>query len=225
MDTQLTTADSRELANIAKAVRKASDAHVKSAFEIAEHLDRAHEVLAKHGNGTFGAWVEAECGISRRTAENYRRLLTLGDGVRERLSQTCTLEALYMLARDKTSEDVIEAVVEKAEAGERITAKAVKAIAELVMPQPEPQPEPEPEVEEETKEEEEAGPDHFPDAEEMVSQPGRNYYTTDGAISDGLYALAMAIAERYQVKGGSGFERLADALDAATTAWNAWRTE
>lgn len=138
----LPAATHRKLAAIAKNIAKAKGDHIASAFRIAVELDKAHEELARHGNGTFGAWVESECGFTLRTAENYRSLLTIGDEkVRESLSQSCTLEALYYLARDKTPEDVIEAVVERAEAGEHVGIKAVKAIEAEVVPVADDEPE------------------------------------------------------------------------------------
>lgn len=208
----------KKLAGYAKAIKLASAKHVASAFDIAENLDRAHEELAAHGNGTFGAWVETECGFTRRTAENYRKLLTLGDGVRESLSQSCTLEALYLLARDTTPEEVIEAAVEKAESGERLTAKVVKAIQAKVEPvvvedKPEAEPEPEPDIE----------PRPVVTVTDDPLPRTVASYTTDDAISQTFQDLANMLIERAAGNESDEFNEVADALDTATVAWQKWR--
>lgn len=62
----------------------------------------------------------------------------------------------------------------------------------------------------------------FADEPAPARQP--RYYTTDAAIDDAFHSLAMMLAERYQANDdGEGFTRAADALDAATNAWLAWK--
>lgn len=89
------------------------------------------DVKARLGHGEFLPWLDAEFGWSWKTAN---RFMTVADAFK--LDNLSNIEqfapsALYALASGNVPEDVREGFIAKAEAGQRVTHKAVRmAIAE-----------------------------------------------------------------------------------------------
>jgi hypothetical protein len=127
----LAPSESKALEQHAKAIDAAKIKTVESIFEIGKHLKAAHDLLANHGDGVFCKWVNERCGFTPRSARNYMGVVDAFDGKDwERLSQSCTAEALYLLSRDTTPEDCIDDAIAAAESGERITLRKAKELAE-----------------------------------------------------------------------------------------------
>ena len=83
-------------------------------------------VKGKLEHGQFSAWVEAECGFTLRTAENYIRAAAFAEGK----SETVALlppAVLYKLAAKTTPEPIVAAVMDRLSAGEVVTGQEVSA--------------------------------------------------------------------------------------------------
>lgn len=105
----------------------------KAAIDLGRELTAAQDELADHVDGTFQKWVEAETGMSRGTAYNLINVFKRF-GSRPKFGQlNISLSAQYELAKPSTPDEVIEDVIQRAEAGERITHKAAKAAAAHVV--------------------------------------------------------------------------------------------
>jgi len=112
-------------ANIDKAVARS----VESMLDVGRQLKIAHDELANHGNGTFGKWCKERLGITSRSAERYLGAIeAFGQKDCDSLSQSFTCESLYLLSRDSTPDDAIDAALKAAESGERINLQKAKAI-------------------------------------------------------------------------------------------------
>ncbi len=105
--------------------RKASQAVVEAAFEIGDRLEKARARLANYKNGTFRAWVEERCGISKSSA--YRMIdaaRNIPKEYRPTVGRYIDASALYVLSVDSCPEDATEEAIRlAAEEGERITKK------------------------------------------------------------------------------------------------------
>lgn len=124
-------ATAKRLERYAVAIDQAYSGATKNMLSICRLLSEAHAELSNHGDGTFVAWVESRCQISKRSAFRYLAIhRTFGDEDCASLAQSAPIEALEFLARDTTPEAAIEAAKELAESGERITlAKAKELVA------------------------------------------------------------------------------------------------
>jgi hypothetical protein len=78
-------------------------------------------------HGLFGKWVEAECGFTLRSAENYIRAAEFAEGKNETISLLAPT-TVYKLAARSAPPEVVEAVVAKAAAGEILPKKAVEEL-------------------------------------------------------------------------------------------------
>lgn len=83
------------------------------------------EVKAALGHGQFGAWLESEFGW---TYESARRFMRVAEVFGENTQIVgFALSALYALASGTVSDEVRQEFIAKAEAGERVTHRDVKA--------------------------------------------------------------------------------------------------
>lgn len=78
------------------------------------------KVKARVPHGTFGTWIEAELGITPRTALNYMGAARLVGSIPEPARETVSLlppAALYKLAAPSTPQVVVDEMVRAAESG------------------------------------------------------------------------------------------------------------
>jgi hypothetical protein len=97
----------------ASRIRKLLKATVPTIIEVGRSLI---EVKAQLDHGKFGDWVDAECGFSLSSAENYMRVAErFGDkiGTVANLSPT----TVYRLAAKSTPPEVVEAALQRAAKG------------------------------------------------------------------------------------------------------------
>ncbi len=112
---------------------------IKNIFIIGTELAKAHEKLARHGNGVFGQWVEERCGIGRHRALNYMRVSEVfGAEDCRKFIQTFDNSAMYLLSAPSTPREALDAAIERADAGEKITHKIAKEIVAKFKPEPKP---------------------------------------------------------------------------------------
>lgn len=84
------------------------------------------EVQTRLGNGQFDAWLSAEFDWSRRTAYNFIGVFKEFRGRANFAQMDVATSALYLLAAPSTPAEVRDELLERAEAGERITHGDVK---------------------------------------------------------------------------------------------------
>lgn len=101
----------------------------QDALEIGAKLLEVKNLL---GHGHFGEWLGCEFGWSWQTANNYMMVAAKFQNFGN-LDQIAP-SALYLLAADSTPEDVKQNFIEQAEAGEKVTHKAVKAALTSAKP-------------------------------------------------------------------------------------------
>ena len=104
-------------------IRKLVKTTTSTIIEVGRDL-AAVKAHLKHGQ--FGDWVEAECGFSLRTAENYIRAKEFAEGK----SATVALlnpGTVYRLAAKGTPPELVDAVVERAAKGVVVTDREVIA--------------------------------------------------------------------------------------------------
>ena len=116
--------------------------HANAVLHIATRLAEARDIFRYlRDEGGFSGWIETRLHYSRSTVYN---LLSIYDrfGGEENLSKrldTFPASILYLLAAPSTPPDVREEIITRAEAGEPVTAAAVKtAIAKREPEQPKP---------------------------------------------------------------------------------------
>ena len=105
---------------------------VENIIEIGRDLTLAKERL---GHGNFLTWIDAEFGMSDQTARNFMNV-----GRRFAKSKTVwdlpmTQAALYLLAAPSTDDDVVEAALAKAEAGEKVGKSEVEGLKKTLTEQ------------------------------------------------------------------------------------------
>jgi hypothetical protein len=108
-------------------VRKNSRQMVKDIVAIGEHLTKAKALV---GHGNWANWLTRHFAWSVATAENYMALAKFAQHSKfTSLTNlpTITVEALYALAKAKRmSDQTVDAVIARAEDGERISAATVR---------------------------------------------------------------------------------------------------
>jgi hypothetical protein len=84
-------------------------------------------ILAKHylSHGEFLRWVEDEIGIPSRTAQAYMRAAQWAEG-KGRTVAHLPPTLLYILSAPSTPKDLIDAILERVEAGEQIEIPTVR---------------------------------------------------------------------------------------------------
>jgi hypothetical protein len=76
-------------------------------------------------HGLFGAWLEAEFGMSRRSAQNYMSAALQFDGKSETVSHL-PARAIYQLSSASTPEPVREELISRLQTGERVKADEIR---------------------------------------------------------------------------------------------------
>ncbi len=89
--------------------------------EIGTHLSQVRAALP---HGSFALWVEAELGLTDRTARNYMHVADFLEGKPEIIS-VLPPTTLYALSAPTAAKDVVDLVVAAAEAGEPLHARVI----------------------------------------------------------------------------------------------------
>lgn len=97
----------------------------RAAQDIVEIGERLMEVKAALGHGEFGNWLEAEFGWAERSARRFMEV-AVAFKTANLADLNIAPSALYALASGSTPVTIREELVERAQAGETITHKAVK---------------------------------------------------------------------------------------------------
>jgi hypothetical protein len=120
------------LAQHARAIRRLGQRVIADVIEIGLRLTTA-KVLVGHGN--WLSWLESEFGWTDRTALNFMRAHELSIKYETVSDLDLPIGALYLLARPSTPPAAVEAVIERAKAGEALPLAEVKrVIAETKAP-------------------------------------------------------------------------------------------
>ena len=112
-----------------EAIAQAIELLQRSALmQIADLLAKAHEIFRYRKDGGFGGWVEKRLNISRSTAYNMLKALEqFGDEFVQLLDRLAPT-VLYALGAPSTPPEVRNLVIERVEAGEKVTVKLVKEL-------------------------------------------------------------------------------------------------
>jgi hypothetical protein len=102
-------------------------------MKLGAELSAAQRKLSNHGNGTFGKWCRERCGIEPRQAQRAISVTTTFKD-RDIMSQSSDPTALYLLSAPSCPEEATTEAVERAEQGERITAKLARDIIKSHSP-------------------------------------------------------------------------------------------
>lgn len=92
-------------------------------IEIGRRLSEAKKIA---GHGNWLPWLEKEFGWTEQTALNFMRVHELAKS-KNFLDLNLPVSALYLLAAPGTPTEAIDAVIERAEAGEKVSHRDVKA--------------------------------------------------------------------------------------------------
>ena len=101
----------------ASRIRKLVKATTASIIEAGRALIAVKEQL---DHGQFSDWVDAECGFSLRTAENYIRACQFAEGKNATVA-LLSPATVYRLAAKSTPPEVVDAVLQQAAKGEVIS--------------------------------------------------------------------------------------------------------
>ena len=93
-----------------------------SVIGIGKDLIEAKRYLS---HGAFMAWVEGEVGIPARTAQAYMRVAKWAPAKNSKIAQL-PVSLLYVLAASSTPKEFAADVVKRVEAGEHISAQAIR---------------------------------------------------------------------------------------------------
>jgi hypothetical protein len=78
------------------------------------------------GHGRFGEWVEAECGFTQRSAENYIKAARFAEGKNETVSDLPPA-LVYHLASKSAPPEIVDDVIARLEKGKSIDQQEVEA--------------------------------------------------------------------------------------------------
>ena len=98
----------KELRTVAEKICRRTAAITSAIIETGRDL-----VVAKHAlaHGQFSQWVEAECGFTHRTAQNYMRVAQFADGKSETVSLLAP-SSIYALASKAAPPAVVHEVLQ-----------------------------------------------------------------------------------------------------------------
>jgi len=122
---------------IASEIRKSGASAVENVLRVGGLLKQAQGKLAKRGNGTFGRWVEARCGMGRNTAIKMIRVAQQFGEVCIPEIQTFETTALYTLSTKSCPEAARDEALAIAKQGEHVTAKVARQLIDKHTPEPE----------------------------------------------------------------------------------------
>jgi hypothetical protein len=122
------TAAQRALAEHANEIRTLNKRTIGDIIETGKHLIAAKKIV---GHGGWLAWLDREFGWSDRTAQRYIEFAEAVDKSAKLADLNVPISGLYLLAAEDTPAEVIEAIAERCEQGERLSlAEVKKMIAE-----------------------------------------------------------------------------------------------
>jgi hypothetical protein len=133
--------DKGKLIALAGQVKRGSVGYIKAALELGEVLAVAQEILADHKGGTFGLWLEEECGLSKTTAYRYLAVFNFNTHLVGGLPAPgqLSIEAMEVLGSSKAPPEAVEHALELITRGTPITSKLAKVIVEEHQREPVPQ--------------------------------------------------------------------------------------
>ena len=106
-------------------------------MRVAALVAEAHELHRyRHGDGGFEGWVERRLKMSRQTAYNLLNVHKQFGGQCVQILDTLPRSALYLIAPDSVPEAARSEVIERAEAGEKLSHSQVKEIVAGHKPKP-----------------------------------------------------------------------------------------
>ena len=109
-----------KLMELADEIRALSKQTRESVIAIGNKLFEAKEIV---GRGNFLPWIEEQFGWSERTAQNY---MAVAEQSAKFADLDVPVSALYLLAAPSTPDEVVDAVAERTEAGEKLSLEDVK---------------------------------------------------------------------------------------------------
>src|SRR5262245_45152690 len=111
------TTESADLREHADAIRDLGKRTVENIIAIGRHLSEA-KLIAGHGN--WLPWLNREFGWKEDTARRFMQVFELSKS-RNLRDLDVPVSALYLLAAPSTPEEAREEVIERAQAGERLS--------------------------------------------------------------------------------------------------------
>jgi hypothetical protein len=123
--------DAFTLEQHANAIHALGKRAVTDIIEIGRRLTVAKEIA---GHGNFLAWLRREFGWEIRTAQTFMSVYEAVAKNAKFAHLDVPVSSLYLLAAPSTPPKVVEAVAERAEAGEKLTHGEVKAAIEAAKP-------------------------------------------------------------------------------------------
>jgi hypothetical protein len=119
--------DNPLLAEHAAEIRRLGKRVKEDVIDIGRHLTEAKEIIKKTvGHGHWLPWLEREFEWSVSTAENYINVFKLRGKFPTVGNLPVDMRSLYLLAAPSTPKEVVEEIVERAEAGEAMSAEGIK---------------------------------------------------------------------------------------------------
>ena len=135
-----TTEQTGKLEYYAKQVKSLRIKHMEILMAMGEALLGAQQLLSQHHTGTFAAWCEKACGISKSTAYNIiagYELMAPKQEVAEQFEPSAT----YELGKKSAPRQAVKAAFALAERGTVVTKKVAQNLIEKHRP-PKAQPQP-----------------------------------------------------------------------------------
>lgn len=175
----------RKLISHAGDINRQKTSGLKSMLAIGESIADAHELLSNHGDGLFGKWVEAECGITRQSAWRYLNAYKAFGNDCNSLLQTSTAEALYALSSPSAPPGAAKQAKKLADKGVKITEKIAKDLVKDKTPAAKAKPIEEEEIEEDDE------PELL--SEDSVGQPVPNKLEDSFAFADDFQQQSRAL--------------------------------
>jgi hypothetical protein len=120
--------DEQFLEDAAKRINDRLRVTKENVIEIGRELMAVKERL---GHGNFQPWIEAECGISQKTAERYMQVahyFTTDAKIDFMTIIDVDMNTLYELAAPSTPEEVRSAVEDRLRTGDEVTAEEVREL-------------------------------------------------------------------------------------------------
>jgi Protein of unknown function (DUF3102) len=167
-----------------KATKTLAKRTVENTVEIGRLLSEAKD---RAGHGNWLPWLEREFGWKERSARNFIQVYEASQSANF-ADLSLPVSAIYLLTAPSTPESVRKEIIERAEAGEKLSFAEVKETINEAKAEDEP--EPEPEVEDEAAQRAEIGRREH--RARMVEPPKPLPLTTDMSVS----AVDVALRDR-----------------------------
>jgi Protein of unknown function (DUF3102) len=120
---RIRTASQRALAKHASEIRTLNRRTIGDIIETGKHLIAAKKLV---GHGGWLAWIDREFGWSDRTARRYIEFAEAVGKSANLADLNVPISGLFLLAAEDTPTEVIRAIAERCEAGERLSLAEVK---------------------------------------------------------------------------------------------------